>query len=269
MKRSSVTADVTAPFVEPTSVTVVSAPLAARTSATSLGSTATGAATTASSTSSTASRKDDAGSTAPRSPAADIAPGSTSQPRTSSTPAARAASPTEAPISPVPTTARLVTISSGTHQLGDAKREIERLARVQPQVAERHVARVELRLLHVLRSAETLGDVVTGELEMHAARPGPRLTMCRKEAFDLAENVVEVARLPSARARDHVRVHRVAHPDDGMLCFAHRAQDRRQELEHALGSHARYGRQAPWDPLRGQAVAELRHRPRRPPLAEV
>src|SRR5438093_841128 len=234
MKRASVTADVTAPFVEPTSVTVVCAPLAAKTFATWSGSVATGAATTASSAPSTASSRDEAGPTAPRSPAVASASGSTSQPRTSPIPAARAASPTDAPISPVPTTASERTdieLLCRTHELGDAKREIERLPRVQPRIAERHVAGIELRLLHVLGAAETLGDVVARELEVNAARPRPGLPMRGEEAFDLPQHVVEVPRLSSAGAREHVRVHRIADPHDRMLRLANGAEDGRQELE--------------------------------------
>src|SRR5439155_1895666 len=162
MNLLSVTAFVTALFVEPTSVTVVCAPLAASTSPTPSGSAATGAATTASSAPSTAAASEPAGSTAPRSPAAASASGSMSQPRTSPTPASRAARPTEAPISPVPTTAslRTVTESERAHQLGDAEGEVERLARVQARIAQRHVPRVQLLLLDVLRAAEALRHVV-------------------------------------------------------------------------------------------------------------
>src|ERR671910_914999 len=104
MKRASErAARTTAPFVEPTSVTV---PLdASSTSATDAASRATGAATTTSSTSPTASPTEPAASTAPRSTAPASASSSGSNPRTSSTPARRAARATDAPIRPVPTTA--------------------------------------------------------------------------------------------------------------------------------------------------------------------
>src|SRR5207248_7180117 len=87
-------------FVEPTSVTVVSSPVAASTAATCAGSAAIGAATTASSTPASASSNEPAPATAPRSTATASAPGSTSQPATVA-PARCAARPTEAPISPV------------------------------------------------------------------------------------------------------------------------------------------------------------------------
>src|SRR5689334_22020043 len=221
MKRASSIEDVTAPLVEPTSVTVVCAPLAASTSATSAGSSVTGAATTARSAPATASSSDAAGTTALRSPATPSAPASTSQPRTFSTPAARAASPTDAPIRPVPTTAsRRTATLGGAHQLGHAEREVERLACVQSRVAERHVAGIELRLLHILGTAEALGHVVARELEMDAAGPRPGLPVRGEEALDLAEHRVEVTRLAPGPAREDIRVHGVAGPDDGMACIA-------------------------------------------------
>src|SRR5439155_13543147 len=189
--------------------------------------------------------------------AAESASGSTSQPRTSSTPASRAASPTEAPIKSVPTTASVRTTSVGAHQLGDAEREVERLACVQPRVAERHVARVELGLLHVLGAAEAFGHVLARELEVHAAGPRARLAMRGEEALDLAQHVVEVPRLPSPGAGEDVRVHRIADPDDGMLGVPDGAQERRQQLEDTLRAHARDQRQASWHTLRIQSLAEL------------
>src|SRR5438876_9114566 len=90
------------------------------------------------------------------------------------------------------------------HQLGHAEGEVERLARIQTRVTERHVARVELRLLYILRAAEALRDVVPRELEMDAARPRAGLPMRREESFDLAEDRIEVPCLPSGRAGEHV-----------------------------------------------------------------
>ena len=98
-------------FVEPTSVTVVSSPVAARTAATCAGSSAIGAATTASSASASAAPSEFAASTASRCAAIARACGSGSQPTTRA-PLAFAARPSEAPISPVPTMVSLVTTTS-------------------------------------------------------------------------------------------------------------------------------------------------------------
>src|SRR5580765_1507501 len=121
MKRPSLTARVTGVFVEPTSVTVVPSPVASSTAATCPGKAATGAATITSSAPDTASSSDSAASRAPRSAATPSASASMSQPRTLPTPASRAPSPTDAPISPVPTIASRSTFTStdrAAHQLG-------------------------------------------------------------------------------------------------------------------------------------------------------
>src|SRR3989442_1496897 len=109
-------------------------PAAASTAATCAGNAATGAATMANSARETASPREDAASTAPRSLATASASGSTSHPRTSPTPASRAANPTEAPINPVPTIATRWTDTAlpdlAAHQLGkgaDLVREVRKV----------------------------------------------------------------------------------------------------------------------------------------------
>jgi hypothetical protein len=60
-----------------------------------------------------------------------------------------------------------------------------------------------------------------------AAGPDALLPAGGEEAFDLAHDLVEAARLHAGRGADHVPVHRVAGPDDGLRVLAHRAQERR------------------------------------------
>ena len=81
------------------------------------------------------------------------------------------------------------------HQLGDVEGEVERLPRVQPRVAERHVVRRQRLLEHRVGAAEALGDGVAGELEVHAARPDALLAAGREEALDLVDDHVEAAGL--------------------------------------------------------------------------
>src|SRR5687768_12375616 len=111
----------------------------------------------------------------------------------------------EAPISPVPT---IATRRSGTsrvagvagdarpaHELGDAEGEVERLPRVQPWVAERHVARAQLLLEDGLGAAEALGHVLAGELQMNAPGPHALAAAGGEEPLDLAHDRVEAPRL--------------------------------------------------------------------------
>src|SRR4029079_9094859 len=103
-------------FVEPMSVTVARSPVRASTSWTSVGRTVTGAATTARSASASTSSRSPASSTAPRSTATAAAASAGSCPTTRSTPARLAARPTDAPIRPVPTTARFMSPDLFAHQ---------------------------------------------------------------------------------------------------------------------------------------------------------
>src|SRR5207244_4147838 len=178
MKRGCVTAAQTGPFVEPTSVTVQRSPLASTTAETWAGRVATGEATTASSASRTASSSRSPGSSiAPRSAASSSAAGSGSKPRTSSTPARLAASPIEAPISPVPTTAprrvRRVDDHGQVRLLlqdrdgADVEREPHRgLEGLDPTLAEDH-ARVPLLDDVLGRHQELLDGRREAALEQH------------------------------------------------------------------------------------------------------
>src|SRR5579871_5123319 len=55
--------------------------------------------------------------------------------------------------------------------LGDEEGEFERLFGVQPRVAERLVAGIEVEIGEVVRAADAFGDFAPGHLDMHAARP--------------------------------------------------------------------------------------------------
>src|SRR5581483_11584685 len=176
-----------------------------------------------------------------------------------------AARATEAPIRPVPTTARrrmdTSELGSGgpaaVHQLGDAEGEVERLARVQAWVAERPVAVVELLLQHRFGAAEALGDGFARELEVHAAGPDADPAARLEEPFDLVHDHVEAARLVTGLGLEHVRVHGVAGPHDRMLRLAHGAQERRQRLPHPVRAHARDERQPAGNSARVEALAKL------------
>ena len=65
-----------------------------------------------------------------------------------------------------------------------------------------------------VRAAEALGDVVAGELDVHAAGVGAERGVHLEEAADLVHDVVEVPRLVAVGALGGVAVHRVAGPDD-------------------------------------------------------
>ena len=71
-------------------------------------------------------------------------------------------------------------------QLGHPEGQVEALAAVEAGVAHRLVAVVEVGVEDLLGAAEALGDVVAGELDVHAAGPGALGPVGGEEAGDLA-----------------------------------------------------------------------------------
>src|SRR5438477_4415043 len=86
-------------------------------------------------------------------------------------------------------------IGSPPDELRDAEGEVEGLARVEPRVADRLVAAFELGAEHLFRAADALGDVVAGELDVHAAGPHVGGAAHCEERLELGHHVVEVAGL--------------------------------------------------------------------------
>ena len=71
---------------------------------------------------------------------------------------------------------------SATEQIGDPEGQVERLAGVEAGVAHRLVAGAQVGVEDVLGPAEALGDVVAGELDVHAAGPGAAAAVGVEEA---------------------------------------------------------------------------------------
>ena len=105
-------------------------------------------------------------------------------------------------------------------QLGGTERQIERLATVEPRVAHRLVAVVEVGVDQLVAATDALGDVFAGELDVDAAGPGALGAVGPDEAFDLGDDRLEVAGLAPGGAGVGVAVHRVARPHDGMAAVA-------------------------------------------------
>src|SRR5947209_11054612 len=98
-------------------------------------------------------------------------------------------------------------------RLGDQERELKRLLRVQPRVAESLIPAAEIGLREPVRAADALGDVLAGHLDMDAAAPGPGLGVAVEETVHLAQDRVEAAGLDLGGRADRVPVHRVAQPN--------------------------------------------------------
>src|ERR1700686_214832 len=96
---------------------------------------------------------------------------------------------------------------SASQELGDTERQVQGLAAVEPGIAGGGVALVKLVLHDILHAAEALGDVVPGQFDVDATRPGADLTMGREESLELSDDVVEPPRLLAALGGEGVSVH--------------------------------------------------------------
>src|SRR6266849_704201 len=80
-------------------------------------------------------------------------------------------------------------------QLGEQEGEIDRLLRVEPRIAERVVAVVQVLVGDGARAAGALGDVLARHLEMHAPRIGAFGRVDREEGLHLLQDAIERPRL--------------------------------------------------------------------------
>ncbi len=143
--------------------------------------------------------------------------------------------------------------------LGNVKCEIETLASVESRVAHRLVAIVELAVEDLVGTTDAFGDVVAGELDVDAARPGAFGSVCPDEPVDLGADVIEVASLATRLRGEGVGVHRVARPDDWMTGVAHGAEQRPQGVFDVIGAHAADQREPAGDARRVEFLAQFEH----------
>src|SRR5260370_13353955 len=98
--------------------------------------------------------------------------------------------------------------------LRDREGEVEGLTAVKPGVTGGFVPLVQVGGGDLVAAADALGHVVTGELDVDAARVGAEVSVHVEEPVQLVEHVVEVAGLVTARGFEGVAVHRIADPGD-------------------------------------------------------
>ena len=143
--------------------------------------------------------------------------------------------------------------------LGDEERQLQRLAGVQPRVARRLVPPGQVGVGDLLRAAEALGDVVAGQLDVHAARPRADGRVHLEEAAHLVHDVLEAPRLVPAGGLEGVAVHGVALPDDAARAGPLDGLDqRRQHVAHPARAHAGDERQPARRARRGRAARTAR-----------
>ncbi len=138
--------------------------------------------------------------------------------------------------------------------LGDHKRELERLAGVQPRIDHGVVAQRQRLVRDGLGAAGAFGDVLTGHLDVHAARMGSLGPVHLEELTHLGQDPIERPGLVAGTRGDGVAMHRIAYPDHGPPLLAHPAQQRRQLVRDLVRPHAHDQRQPPCLVIRVQDI---------------
>ena len=109
---------------------------------------------------------------------------------------------------------------------------------VEPRVAERLVPGREGCLVDLLGAAEALRDIVTGQLDVDAARVRSCRPVRLEEALDLVDDIVEPPRLVAVGSGEPIAVHRVGDPQRVGVDLLDRFKKRRKSVPNLASTHA-------------------------------
>ena len=76
-------------------------------------------------------------------------------------------------------------------------------------------------ILQAFSATGALGDVVTSEFNVHAARVGAQTAVHLKVTTHFVDDIIEASRLLTTSGLDGVAVHRIADPHDVMTSGGH------------------------------------------------
>src|SRR5450631_4211780 len=130
-------------------------------------------------------------------------------------------------------------------QFGDQESHVDRLLGVEAGIADRVIAIAEVLVGDGARAADTLGDVLPGHLQMHAAGIGAFRRMNAEERLHLGQDPVERTGLVAAVRGDGVAVHGIARPDHHPAVALHGANQLRQVIADLVRTEAIDQRQPP------------------------
>src|SRR4051812_26999296 len=102
-----------------------------------------------------------------------------------------------------------LTIALFPEQLSQQEREIDGLLGIEPWIADRVIAVVEVGIRNGAGAAGAFGDILASHLQVHAAGVAALGCVDVEEAAHFLEDQLEGPRLVTARRGDGVAVHRV------------------------------------------------------------
>src|ERR1700733_8757514 len=132
----------------------------------------------------------------------------------------------------------------GLQEIGEQECEVERLLGVEPGIAHRVVAVVEILIADRTRPTGAFGDILPRHFQMYATGIGAFSGMHLEKRPHLLEDLIERPRLVPGHRGNSVAVHGVARPHNVAALAFNRAHKARQMLGGLVGAHAANQRQA-------------------------
>src|SRR5690625_4350107 len=129
-------------------------------------------------------------------------------------------------------------VSVIAQELSHLEGHLQGLLMIQARVYEGLVATRETGLVNLRAAAENLGDVITGEFDVDAARDGAQGAVYFEEAADFVHDVFKAPRLVARRGREGVAVHRVSDPGGSDPSGRDLLNQSRQDVADFARSHA-------------------------------
>src|SRR3981081_4686611 len=129
-------------------------------------------------------------------------------------------------------------------QFRDQESHVDRLLGIEPGIADRVIAIVEILIGDGARAADAFGYVLAGHLEMDAAGVGTFRRVDGEERLHLRQDPVERTGLVAAGRADCIAVHRIARPDDRMTFALHSADQLRHMIADLVRTEAGDQREA-------------------------
>src|SRR5215213_3274203 len=129
-------------------------------------------------------------------------------------------------------------------QFGDQESHVDRLLCIQPGIAYRVIAIVEILVGNGARAADAFGHILAGHLQMNATGMSALGGVNGEERLHLRQNAVERPGLVSVAGADGVAVHRIAGPHHDAAFALHRADQLRQMIADLVRSEPVDQRQA-------------------------
>src|SRR5215203_7510707 len=119
------------------------------------------------------------------------------------------------------------------------ERQLQRLISIQTGVTQCFVATGQIRFNQIITAADTLGDVISGQLHVNTSRPRAQLFMHVEETVELLDDIGERASLVAVASLEGIAVHRITYPSHLATAGGDLCHDVGQDIAHLRRPHPR------------------------------